>query len=82
VIALVLMLHSKVQVVRVLHFEIFCEYVMKTGTRYRINPGYFIPYKHHSEQSEAEKKEQLDEFNLVKTVQVDGVVKLSANNLF
>ena len=65
-----------------LHFEIFCKYVMATGTRYRINPAYFVSYKHHSEQSEEERQNQLNEFNEGKTIEVNGTGKLSTNNLF
>lgn len=46
-----------------LHFEIFCSYVMQTGTKYRINPALFIKYKYYDEQNESDKTDQENEKN-------------------
>ncbi len=35
-----------------LHFEIFCSYKMAVGTKYRINPAYFVDYKFYDEQND------------------------------
>ncbi len=44
-----------------LHFEIFCTYAKPSGTKYCINPAYFVNYKHYEEQSASERKLQEDE---------------------
>lgn len=64
-----------------LHFEIFCSYNFG-GTAYRINPAYFVNYKHYDEQSQAERNQQTTESERGKIDEFDGSNKLSANNIF
>lgn len=64
-----------------LHFEIFCSYRMGVGTDYRMNPAYFVAYKHYDDQSEAERTAQETEKNRGQIKEVDGSDKLSAIDL-
>lgn len=64
-----------------LHFEIFCSYRMGAGTDYRINPAYFVEYKHYDDQTEAERTSQETEKNRGQIKEVDGSNKLSATDL-
>jgi predicted chitinase len=59
-----------------LHFEIFCSYVMQSGTRYRINPALFIEYKHYDEQIESDKTNQENEKNRGQIIEFNGVERL------
>lgn len=59
-----------------LHFEIFCEYVMATGTRYRINPALVVSYKGFNEQSDVERNEQEIIKNKGQIAEVNGKTKL------
>ncbi|WP_405207064.1 M23 family metallopeptidase [Aquimarina sp. LLG6339-5] len=64
-----------------LHFEILCQYSFGVGTGYRINPGFFVPYKHYDDQSEGDKQEQTDEKNNGKVKEVNGSEKLVYGNM-
>lgn len=59
-----------------LHFEIFCDYTMAVGTKFRVNPALFIQYKGYKEQSEAERKSQADEAKKGKQPKENGSAKL------
>lgn len=59
-----------------LHFEIFCEYVMATGTMYRINPALVVSYKGFNEQSDVERNEQETIKNKGQIAEVNGKTKL------
>lgn len=48
----------------------------------KCNPGVYLTYKYYDEQSESERNTQLNEKNEGQTVEVNGLVKLDANNLF
>ncbi|AXT54706.1 hypothetical protein D1815_02660 [Aquimarina sp. AD1] len=64
-----------------LHFEIFSTYSKPSGTRYCYNPAYYVPYKHFSEQSEAEKIEQTTEKNRGYINEYVGAEKLQEKHL-
>lgn len=65
-----------------LHFEIFCSYVMATGTKYRMNPAYFIDYKYYDEQNAAERQKQQKEKDRGQIKEKYGKEKLSTSNIF
>lgn len=69
-----------------LHFEIFCSYTFVehgkgVGTKYRINPAFFVDYKGYDEQSEDERKKQKTEKERGKLKQINGKVKLVYNHM-
>lgn len=64
-----------------LHFEIFCDYTMGVGTRFRINPAVFVDYKGFKEQSESEKNVQEDVKNIGKITEVNGKTKLNYSDM-
>ena len=59
-----------------LHFEIFSTYKMQVGTRYKINPAYYVRYKVWDAQSVEERKTQEDEKELGKQKAYEGKKKL------
>jgi|GEM_PF-3242995 len=64
-----------------LHFEIFSSYKMGVGTKYRINPAFYVNYKSFSEQSQAEKDLQKKEKERGKIKEVNGSKKLEYANM-
>ncbi len=64
-----------------LHFEIFSNYKTAVGTKYRINPAFYVKYKSFDEQSTAEKELQKKEKERGKIKQVYGSKKLEYKDM-